>query len=74
MAEIIYKTIFQIKRGSSAEWESVNPILKEGEPGYDTTTKQLKIGDGVSTWKDLPFQGEATLQIDFIDCGNSAIF
>ena len=71
MAEIIYKTMFQLRRGSSIEWETINPILREGEPGFDTTLKKQKIGDGVTPWKDLPFQGEGIPEIDLIDCGNS---
>lgn len=72
MAEIIYKTIFQLRRGSSQEWESINPILREGEPGFDTTVQKQKIGDGITPWKDLPFQGADIPDIDLIDCGNSS--
>ena len=43
------------KRDSSENWELNNPILMNGEFGYDTTKKQIKIGDGVSHWNDLPF-------------------
>lgn len=71
MAEINYKAIFQYRRGSSAEWESVNPILREGEPGLDTTLHKIKIGDGVTPWNQLEFQEEQMGEIDFIQCGNS---
>jgi hypothetical protein len=36
----------QIKRGTSAEWSSTNPILAIGELGYDTDLRLFKIGDG----------------------------
>lgn len=71
MAEINYKSTIQLRRGSSAEWESVNPVLKEGEPGFDTTNRKMKIGDGVTPWKDLDYQESGIGEIDVINCGNS---
>lgn len=71
MSEQVYKTIFQFKRGSTAEWESVNPILREGEPGWDTTVKKQKIGDGKTAWKDLSYEND--FQVDIINCGNATI-
>lgn len=43
----------QLERGTAAQWTSINPILKEGEPGWDLTNKILKIGDGTSTWSAI---------------------
>lgn len=43
----------QIKRDISDNWNSNNPILKSGEFGYDITNNIVKIGDGVTTWKNL---------------------
>lgn len=37
-------------------------VLAEGEPGYHTTTKELKIGDGTTTWVNLPIANKT--QID----------
>lgn len=48
-------TIIQHKRGTSERWAELNPVLSEGEIGYDTTVKKAKIGDGVTAWVDLPF-------------------
>lgn len=45
----------QLRRDSSADWTTENPTLALGEPGYDTTRKQLKIGDGATAWDSLPF-------------------
>lgn len=42
-----------VRRDSSAGWASRNPILFEGEPGYERGTGILKIGDGRSRWLDL---------------------
>ena len=56
-------TTIQFKRGSSQRWAEINPILAEGEPGYDTTKGKVKIGkvkigNGVDTWEDLLFIGD----------------
>lgn len=41
------------RRDSSTNWEAADPILGVGEPGYDTTTGEVKVGDGVTTWSAL---------------------
>ena len=46
-----------LRRDSSANWEASNPVLLSGEPGYETDTGALKIGNGVSTWTDLETYG-----------------
>lgn len=53
--EVILNTIFQLKRGTKARWEALNPILRDGEPGFVLDTNLLKIGDGMTAWNDLPF-------------------
>jgi hypothetical protein len=40
---------------SKAEWETKNPILRSGEPGFEDDTGKLKVGNGTSRWNDLPF-------------------
>ena len=57
MAHII-KTTFQFKRETAARWLEVNPILSAGEPGFETDTNKLKIGNGRDTWLKLPYIGE----------------
>ncbi len=46
-----------IRRDSSENWLKSNPVLMQGEMGYDITIKNFKIGDGESHWNDLPFFG-----------------
>ena len=41
MAEIVQHT-YQFKRGTAQRWIDVNPILLQGEPGYETDTGKLK--------------------------------
>lgn len=51
-AATIYNTI-QFKRGTAAAWTTANPVLTQGEPGYETDTGKLKIGDGLTHWVSL---------------------
>lgn len=44
-----------MRRGKAAEWAAKNPILGDGEPGYETDSRKLKIGDGLSYWNNLPY-------------------
>ncbi len=43
------------RAGTQAQWAAVNPVLRANEPGYETDTKRIKIGDGVSLWSQLPY-------------------
>ena len=44
--------LIKLRRGSATDWSS-NPILAQGEPGFDTTNNILKIGDGSTAWNSL---------------------
>lgn len=46
-------TAIRFRRGTSALWAASNRVLQLGEPGMDTTTGQIKIGDGVTAWSTL---------------------
>lgn len=54
MAEIINHT-YRLKRGTAQRWIEVNPILQQGEPGFEYDTNKLKIGDGFTPWNSLPY-------------------
>jgi len=43
----------KLRRDTAANWASVDPVLASGQPGWDTTNEELRIGDGVSTWSVL---------------------
>ena len=45
----------QLRRDTSTRWREVNPILMEGEVGFETDTRLRKIGDGVNRWNDLEY-------------------
>lgn len=44
-----------LRRDSSSNWTSNNPVLLSGEPGYETDTGKIKIGDGSSLWDNLGY-------------------
>ncbi len=48
-------TKIQIRRDSAANWSSANPILSDGEMGFERDTKQFKVGNGVDTWNVLEY-------------------
>lgn len=50
-----------IRRDTSANWASANPVLADGEIGYDTTLDRIKVGDGASNWSTLPFTTNVSL-------------
>ena len=54
MAKII-NTTFQLKRGMAQRWIEVNPVLAQGEPGFEYDTGKLKIGDGLTPWNQLSY-------------------
>lgn len=61
MAVQIIKTTFQFKRGSAETWLNLNPILAQGEPGFEYNTGKLKIGNGIDSWVDLPYVNESSV-------------
>ena len=57
---------FQLRRDTSTSWSSINPILALGEPGVETDTLKLKIGDGATAWNSLDY----STSLDFADLQN----
>ena len=45
----------QFRRDSSVNWATVNPVLSMGEPGLETDTNKLKVGNGITVWASLPY-------------------
>ena len=59
-------TKIQIRRGYSdafsgsipagqSKWSGVNPVLAQGELGYEIDTNRVKIGDGLTAWNSLAY-------------------
>jgi hypothetical protein len=50
------ETIIQVKRGTEAIWSQLDPVLKYGELGLDSSNNIIKIGDGERSWGNIaPF-------------------
>jgi hypothetical protein len=49
------ENLLKLRRGTAAQWNSANPVLNEGEPGFESDTKKFKIGDGTTIWNDLDY-------------------
>jgi len=46
-------SIFKVN--SRANWAALNPVLMDGEAAVESQTNNLKIGNGKSTWSQLPY-------------------
>ena len=55
MSENIIKTTIQFKRDTTQNWETNKDVVPaEAEPCFDKNTHVLKIGDGTTTYENLP--------------------
>ena len=50
-------TLVTLRKGTAAQWESANPVLSLGEPGFESDTLKFKIGDGEKVWNELKYVG-----------------
>lgn len=57
------KARIQLKKDTSEAWRINNPILLDGEAGYESDTNLMKVGDGIHRW----------LELDYINSGATAI-
>jgi hypothetical protein len=49
-----------LRRDNAASWTYNDPVLMSGEPGYETDTGKLKIGDGQTPWSALNYYAGIT--------------
>lgn len=63
----------QIRRDSSLKWSTNNPVLLQGEFGYETDTACIKIGDGINPWNDLEYLICETGIINIFSNGNLVV-
>ena len=47
--------VIQVRRDTTENWAYHNPVLREGELGYDLSTNKLKSGDGKTKWNSLSY-------------------
>jgi len=45
------------KVNTRSQWGALNPVVLAGEPGIESDTENLKIGDGRTSWSGLPYFG-----------------
>jgi hypothetical protein len=59
------------RRDTAANWAVANPVLQEGEVGWETNTRKGKLGDGTTEWNDLLYiAAAAEITADDIGLGN----
>ena len=44
-----------LRRDTYANWISINPVLAQGEIGFESDTGGMKIGDGIHDWNNLGY-------------------
>jgi hypothetical protein len=58
MADETFPLRYKLKRKTTAQWASQNPVLLAGEPGIEVLSdgsEKIKYGDGVKTWSALNY-------------------
>ena len=55
MATIRVKSANILRRDTAENWTKENPVLRQGEEGYETDTGRRKVGDGASAWNNLSY-------------------
>jgi len=50
----------QFRRDTASAWTAANPILSQGEAGYEFDTGRFKVGNGLSPWNSLPYSSGVT--------------
>lgn len=63
--------MIKFRRGSTKNWRNIKTKLADGQPGYDRDKHKIKIGDGNSLWKDLPYASGLSAQ-EILDSEKSA--
>jgi hypothetical protein len=54
----------QVRRDTSDNWSSVNPILAQGEYGLNLDSGKVKCGDGITAWNDLDYCSPSQAEFD----------
>lgn len=65
----------QLRRGTASEWSAANPILAQGEFGYESDTSKFKVGDGSTSWSTLSYAvgglSEATASATYLSISDA---
>jgi hypothetical protein len=57
----------QLRRDTAINWTTTNPVLALGEPGVETDTLKVKVGNGITAWNSLAY----SISQDFDDLTNT---
>lgn len=52
--------MLKVKKNSSTNWQTANPILPDEWIGIETDTNKIKFGDGATPWNSLTYIPNAT--------------
>lgn len=63
-------TRIQIRRDTSNNWATYNPILADGEFALETDTRKIKIGNGEQPYTELAYQGDSDNGAIILDAKN----
>ena len=55
MAATVVNVQMQQRTDTAASWATATPVLLNGEIGFESDTRQLKIGDGSTAWSSLAY-------------------
>lgn len=58
MAEKTLNTKIIIRNDTATNWTANDPILKQGEIGFENDSYMVKIGDGVKKWSELDYYAD----------------
>jgi hypothetical protein len=64
----------KLRRDTAANWTTAAPTLAAGQPGYETDTGKLKIGDGATAWGSLAYFGGTAGTVTSVSLTAPAIF
>ena len=67
MTTHVLNVIMQQRRDTANNWEAKNPVLEDGQTGYETNTGFSKLVDGVTPWHLLPYAGVPIISDERID-------
>ncbi len=55
VTSVFADSLIQIRRDTNTNWATADPTLALGEIAYDQSTKEIKIGDGLTNWNALEY-------------------
>lgn len=68
MAEKEVQVKLRLRTDTAANWLKANPVLLGGEIGIEGDTGKMKVGDGKTVWRVLPYLFTGMSQKEILDC------